>query len=169
MIGANLAFGKQTVPDGALVASGGYFPVLGVKPLLGRTISPEDDVDGAGNAVAVLGYGYWHDKAGRRDQRAEPAHPHQRAGIHGGRGGAQGVHWHHAGGLGGGLRSPVFHGMADAQLDRRRPLVRLLVIAGRAHQARGRPGTGCRGAQWPVRRPAGAPVQGVAILLPEAA
>ena len=64
LIGANLAFGKQTVPDGVLVASGGYFPVLGVKPLLGRTLSPEDDVDGAGNAVALLGYGYWHDKLG---------------------------------------------------------------------------------------------------------
>ena len=64
MIGANLAFGKQTVPDGALVVSGDYFPVLGVKPLLGRTILPEDDVHGAGNAVAVLGYGYWHDKLG---------------------------------------------------------------------------------------------------------
>ena len=63
-IGANLAFGKQTVPGEALVVSGGYFPVLGVKPLLGRTLSPEDDVHGAGNAVAVLAYGYWHDKLG---------------------------------------------------------------------------------------------------------
>ncbi len=67
-IGANLAFGKQTVPTGVLVVSGGYFPVLGVKPLLGRTISPEDDGvppgPGAGNAVAVLGYGYWHDRLG---------------------------------------------------------------------------------------------------------
>jgi predicted permease len=63
-IGANLAFGNQTVPSGVLVVSGGYFPLLGVKPLLGRALSPEDDVDGAGNAVAVLGYGYWHDKLG---------------------------------------------------------------------------------------------------------
>jgi predicted permease len=46
------------------VVSGGYFPVLGVKPLLGRTITPEDDVHGGGNAVTVLGYGYWHDKLG---------------------------------------------------------------------------------------------------------
>jgi predicted permease len=67
-IDANLAFGKQTVPSGVLVVSGGYFPVLGVKPLLGRTISPEDDGvppgPGAGNAVALLGYGYWHDRLG---------------------------------------------------------------------------------------------------------
>jgi predicted permease len=63
-IGANLAFGKQTVPSGVLVVSGRYFPVLGVKPLLGRTILPEDDVHGAGNAVTVLGYGYWHDRLG---------------------------------------------------------------------------------------------------------
>ncbi len=67
-IGANLAFGKQTVPEEVLVVSGGYFPVLGVKPLLGRTITPEDDGvppgPGGGNAVTVLGYGYWHDKLG---------------------------------------------------------------------------------------------------------
>ncbi|MGA2266934.1 MAG: ABC transporter permease [Bryobacteraceae bacterium] len=63
-IGANLAFGNETVPGEVLVVSGGYFRVLGVKPLLGRTISPEDDVHGAGNAVAVLGYGYWHDRLG---------------------------------------------------------------------------------------------------------
>ena len=63
-IGANLAFGKQTVPNEVLVVSGGYFPALGVKPLLGRTISPEDDVNGAGNAVTVLAYGYWHDRLG---------------------------------------------------------------------------------------------------------
>src|ERR1035441_7089405 len=63
-IGANLAFGRQTVPNEVLVVSGGYFPALGVKPLLGRTISPEDDVNGAGNAVTVLAYGYWHDRLG---------------------------------------------------------------------------------------------------------
>ena len=67
-LGANLAFGKQTVSGRMAVVSGGYFPVLGVQPLLGRTIAPEDDRPGGGNAVAVLGYGYWHDKlGGQRD------------------------------------------------------------------------------------------------------
>jgi predicted permease len=63
-LGGNLAFGKQTVSGSVMVVSGGYFPVLGMQPLLGRAIASEDDGAGAGNAVAVLGYGYWHDKLG---------------------------------------------------------------------------------------------------------
>src|ERR1017187_6852702 len=63
-LGANLAFRNQTVAGSLQVVSGGYFPLLGVKPLVGRTIAPEDDRHGGGNAVAVLGYGYWHDKLG---------------------------------------------------------------------------------------------------------
>jgi hypothetical protein len=46
-----------------LIVSGGYFPTLGVRPLMGRTIAREDDA-GAGNAVAVLSYGYWSDRLG---------------------------------------------------------------------------------------------------------
>src|ERR1035437_2976281 len=63
-LGANLAFGKQTVSRCAMVVSGGYFPVLGMQPLLGLAIASDDDRTGGGNAVAVLGYGYWHDKLG---------------------------------------------------------------------------------------------------------
>ncbi|HTS24544.1 MAG TPA: ABC transporter permease [Bryobacteraceae bacterium] len=63
-LGANLAFRTQTVPGLVEVVSGGYFPLLGVKPLLGRTLEPEDDRPGGGNSVAVLSYGYWHDKLG---------------------------------------------------------------------------------------------------------
>jgi predicted permease len=63
-LGANLAFGKQTISGSVMVASGGYFPVLGVKPLLGRTLTPDDDLTAGGNAVAVLSYGYWHDRLG---------------------------------------------------------------------------------------------------------
>ncbi len=62
--GANLAFGNQTISGGAMVVSGQYFPALGIKPLMGRMISPEDDVHGAGQPVAVLGYGYWKDRLG---------------------------------------------------------------------------------------------------------
>jgi predicted permease len=62
--GANLAFRNQTLTGSLLVVSGGYFPLLGVKPVVGRTIAPEDDRHGGGNAVAVLSYGYWHDKLG---------------------------------------------------------------------------------------------------------
>src|SRR5262249_9475499 len=63
MLGANLSFQKQTVPGSILVVSGGYFPVLGVKPLLGRTIVPEDDA-GSGNPVAMISFGYWRDRLG---------------------------------------------------------------------------------------------------------
>jgi hypothetical protein len=47
-----------------MVVSGRYFPVLGVRPLIGRTVLPADDVHGAGNPVTVIGYGYWRDKLG---------------------------------------------------------------------------------------------------------
>src|ERR1022692_1667854 len=60
---ANLSFGKQTVAGSMLVVSGGYFPTLGVRPLMGRMLTPQDDA-GAGNAVAVLSYGYWADRMG---------------------------------------------------------------------------------------------------------
>ena len=62
-VGANLAYGTQTVSGAVLLVSGGYFPVLGVRPLVGRMIAWEDDRNG-GNPVAVLGYGYWHDRLG---------------------------------------------------------------------------------------------------------
>jgi putative ABC transport system permease protein len=60
---ANLSLGKQTVAGSMLVVSGGYFPTLGVRPLMGRMLTPQDDA-GAGNAVAVLSYGYWNDRLG---------------------------------------------------------------------------------------------------------
>lgn len=63
-IGANLAYGRQTVPGDLMLVSGEYFPLLGVQPLLGRILASDDDMDGAGNPVAVLGYGYWRDRLG---------------------------------------------------------------------------------------------------------
>ena len=65
--GANLAYRNQTVSDDVLMVSGGYFPVLGVQPLLGRVIGREDDRNG-GNPVAILGYGYWHDRLGASEE-----------------------------------------------------------------------------------------------------
>ena len=62
-LGANLSFRKQTISGSLLVVSGGYFPTLGVRPLLGRMLTRQDDA-GAGNAVAVLSYGYWTDRLG---------------------------------------------------------------------------------------------------------
>jgi len=67
-VSASLALGNQTVPGDAMLVSGGYFPVLGLEPLFGRLLAPADDVSGAGNPVAVLGYGYWHDRLGGRTE-----------------------------------------------------------------------------------------------------
>lgn len=59
--------GAQLVPirDGSTVfrmrrslVSGGYFALLGARPLLGRALSPDDDVTGAA-PVAVLSHGAW--------------------------------------------------------------------------------------------------------------
>jgi putative ABC transport system permease protein len=48
--------GAEQVPG--LLVTGEFFPVLGVRPLLGRAIRRGDDVDGAPLTV-VLGYGVW--------------------------------------------------------------------------------------------------------------
>ena len=60
--GGNIAFDRQTISGRAMLVSGQYFRMLGVKPAIGRLISPADDVPGGGNAVAVLDYRYWRDK-----------------------------------------------------------------------------------------------------------
>jgi putative ABC transport system permease protein len=48
---------------GQLVA-GGYFPLLGVRPSLGRLLGPEDDRVMMGHPVAVLSNGYWRRRFG---------------------------------------------------------------------------------------------------------
>jgi hypothetical protein len=52
----------------AEVVTGGAFALLGIEPLLGREILPEDDVARGGHPVVMLSYGYW--------QRAFGADPH---------------------------------------------------------------------------------------------
>lgn len=49
-----------------LWVSGSLFDVLGVSPMLGRTIDANDDVRGGGRdgAVAVIGYGFWQRRFG---------------------------------------------------------------------------------------------------------
>jgi hypothetical protein len=39
--------------------TGGTFALLGVEPLLGRAILPEDDVSRGGHPVVMLSHGYW--------------------------------------------------------------------------------------------------------------
>ena len=52
----------------ALVTTGNYFDVLGVKPLYGRTFLPDEDRTLGTHPVAVLGYGCW-----QRDFGGDPA------------------------------------------------------------------------------------------------
>ncbi len=52
---------EETV-DGEYVM-GSFFPVLGVKPAIGRLIGPQDDQPGAaGTAVAVVSWSYWKNR-----------------------------------------------------------------------------------------------------------
>jgi putative ABC transport system permease protein len=50
--------GQTERATGELV-SGNYFDVLGVRPVLGRLLAPDDELRPGGNAVAVLSHGYW--------------------------------------------------------------------------------------------------------------
>src|SRR2546428_5890072 len=49
----------QTERAAGELVSGNYFEVLGVRPALGRLLTPEDDAAPGGSAVAVLSHGYW--------------------------------------------------------------------------------------------------------------
>ena len=46
------------------LATGNYFDVLGIKPLLGRFFHPEDDLHAGGSPYAVLSYGSWQARFG---------------------------------------------------------------------------------------------------------
>ena len=62
----NLAQGGRTEFVDGLWASGSFFDVLGVTPILGRTWQPDDDRHGGGanGAVAVISYTFWQRRYG---------------------------------------------------------------------------------------------------------
>ena len=58
-LGMAVAVDSQTeVVDGEL-ASGNYFPMLGVKPAAGRLFTAADDLRAGAHPVAVISYGWW--------------------------------------------------------------------------------------------------------------
>ncbi|HKB10600.1 MAG TPA: ABC transporter permease [Vicinamibacterales bacterium] len=57
--GANLASGGQTENGEGLLVSGGYFPVLGMPPAIGRLLGPDDDKTPGESHVVVLSHAYW--------------------------------------------------------------------------------------------------------------
>jgi predicted permease len=54
----DLADGGEARNVHGIYASGAYFSTLGVRPAVGRLLTPEDDRRGC-DGVAVLGYGFW--------------------------------------------------------------------------------------------------------------
>lgn len=62
----DLASGGQTDLVEGIWASGSFFEVLGVRPILGRTFTVGDDrrSDGAERAVAVISYRFWQQRFG---------------------------------------------------------------------------------------------------------
>ena len=60
----NLSTGGEHRPVLAEIVSGTYFPVLGVRPHLGRLLSESDDVHRDAHAVVVLSYDYWSNDLG---------------------------------------------------------------------------------------------------------
>jgi putative ABC transport system permease protein len=56
---ANVSYGNDALHEQGLLVSGSYFPVLGLRPALGRLLGPEDDRTRGGHPVAVLSHAYW--------------------------------------------------------------------------------------------------------------
>jgi len=65
---ANLAVGRQTLNGEGMLVSGSYFPLLGVRPALGRLLGPADDRTVGAHSVAVLSHAFWETQLG-----ADPA------------------------------------------------------------------------------------------------
>ena len=61
------AQGQQSRVWGYL-ATGNYFPLLGVRPVLGRMFSPEDDQRLGAHPVVVISYGLWQRRFGGRPE-----------------------------------------------------------------------------------------------------
>lgn len=56
---ASLSLNGNPIRERIHLVSGNYFQVLGVRPVLGRLLTPEDDLTPGAHAVAVLGHRYW--------------------------------------------------------------------------------------------------------------
>ncbi len=61
---ANLALADQTVDGQGMLVSGSYFDVLGLRPSLGRLLTPSDDEKVGANYVAVLSHRFWENRFG---------------------------------------------------------------------------------------------------------
>ncbi len=90
VFGANLAYKGQTATGDGMLVSGSYFPLLGLRPALGRLLGPDDDLKIGESRVVVLSYTYWQTRFGlspsrpqRHDHRQRPEPDDRRRGAHG--------------------------------------------------------------------------------------
>jgi predicted permease len=60
----NIAYQGQTQSGEGILASGSYFPTLGLQPTLGRLFTPDDDKIIGGHFLAVLSHRYWETRLG---------------------------------------------------------------------------------------------------------
>jgi predicted permease len=59
-----LTVNGETQPVQAVFVSGGFFPMLGIQPYLGRFLRPEEGWAAGADPVVVLSYNYWHKRFG---------------------------------------------------------------------------------------------------------
>jgi predicted permease len=62
----NLGYRAQTTKSQGLFVSGSYFPVLGLRPALGRLLGSSDDQTVGESEVVVLSHAYWQNHLGGR-------------------------------------------------------------------------------------------------------
>ncbi len=60
----NTAYKGQASSGDALLVSGSYFPVLGLRPAAGRLFAPDDDRVPGANFLGVLSHAYWQSRLG---------------------------------------------------------------------------------------------------------
>jgi predicted permease len=56
---SGISWHNQAENEDTEIVTGNYFPVLGLRPALGRLIGPQDDTAKNANPVVVLSYDYW--------------------------------------------------------------------------------------------------------------
>ncbi|HEY4838437.1 MAG TPA: ABC transporter permease, partial [Candidatus Acidoferrales bacterium] len=61
----SLGSSSDATPANVSMVSGGYFPTLGVDPLLGHTFGAEVDKGRNAHPIAIVSYGYWDRKLAR--------------------------------------------------------------------------------------------------------
>jgi predicted permease len=59
-----ISWHNQAESEDAEVVTGNYFQVLGLRPVVGRLLTPNDDTEKNANPVLVLSYSYWKTRFG---------------------------------------------------------------------------------------------------------